>query len=168
MTRRRRLARRLALAGAVAVAIALVAGVAWSTTRDTVIAVGTASAWPAQEAEIEQALDRVDLPASFAPIACRDLPDGYVRCWRFEGVPADALPFLEKSVTAAAVDDVIADCDSAPMIDGDAAGCTASGLVADRTVVLRVSRDVHPDARSMDRFAADTSTVALGADLTAP
>src|SRR3954447_19276247 len=80
MTRRRRLARRLALAGAVAVAIALVAGVAWSTTRDTVIAVGTASAWPAQEAEIEQALDRVDLPASFAPIACRDLPDGYVRC----------------------------------------------------------------------------------------
>ena len=127
MTGRRRLARRLALVGAGAVAIALVSAVAWSTSRDTVIAVGTARAWPAQEAEIERALDRVDLPASFAPIACRDLPDGYVRCWRFEGVPADALPFLERSVTAAAVDDVVADCDAAPVVDGDAAGCTASG-----------------------------------------
>jgi len=67
MTGRRRLARRTALVSTGAVALALVSAVAWSTTRDSVVAVGTAGAWPAQEAQIEQALDRVDLPDSFAP-----------------------------------------------------------------------------------------------------
>lgn len=163
---RRRVARLLALGGAGVVAVALMSGIAWSTTRDAVVAEGTARAWPAQEAAIEEALDRVDLPASFAPVACPH--DEQLRCWRVDGTPEDALPALVETLTDAAVADVVGECDPAPLIEGDPAGCAASGLVAERAVAFTVSRDISQAAATRKVQAADTSTVGLLADLEQP
>jgi hypothetical protein len=129
----------------------------------------TQAAWPAQRAQIEWTLARVDLGARFVPVACPHDKGGGVRCWRYDGIPSDAVPRLEAALTAAAIPDVVADCDQATKAaDGTALGCSARGAVGGRGLVLTAIRDVRPGATTRSELFEETSTVKLSANLTPP
>jgi hypothetical protein len=157
------------IGGAFLLATPLLLGPVVDVVRDAIDDQRTRAAWPAQRAAIELALDRVDLGAPFALVSCPDDGLGAVQCWQYDGMPADAVPSLAAALTAAAVADVVTDCDEAVRApDGGAAACHAGGTVGGRGLALVASRDLEPGSpTSSERFAA-TSTIMLLANLTEP
>jgi hypothetical protein len=159
----------LIIGGAVLLATPLLLGPVFDAVRDAIEDRRTLAAWPEQRAEIERALDRVDLGAPFVLVACPDDGLSAARCWRHDGIPADAVPSLAAALAAAAVADVVTGCDGAVKApDGTAAGCYARGTVGGRGLVLVAHRDVGPEARTGGELFADSSTIQLLVNLAAP
>lgn len=99
--------------GAFLLATPLFLGPVVDVVRDAIDGERTRASWPAQRAAIELALDRVDLGAVFALVSCPDDGLGAAQCWQYDGLPADAVPSLAAALTAAAVADVVTECDGA-------------------------------------------------------
>lgn len=83
-------------------------------------------------------------------------------------LPSEIVGELAIALSTVGVAGVTQECTEGADARVGAIGCAAFGTVAERHVAITATRDLDPEARSVDEALAGTSSVVLGADLTEP